>query len=428
MTNYRKIKVIAFTICVAFGLFIASWRVITVSAQSTVKDQYLPPYMIADLYVNVSSAYLDKSVIISSQINENDLSIQQSQKSIKMAISSLYSVEEYERGWVFLHVSLNAKNGEAKISPTIVSNQDLENNNIFKMGNLNIQKLDSYFTVPVEYPSLLTVAQENQTLEKPRISWDQFYEEKMSLTNFLDERDYVLETDRLPYTFDLFESFESGEVEEPAIEFSESSYTSAEEFEIKEFEVSRNLFQTVFTWVVETLGIEAQSGEEAYIKSIFGDQIEIETTIPYRTETVKDYPLDDRLFDDRNVNALVYIQEPTIDLSNPAKPQANSIISSLKEATRGGRPDPVKAVLTDMSGTAISGVSAQDITFLNTNGIDQTSEVNTTITNGKLGFFSLIDRAVNYAPFIIAGLGVVAVVLIGAFLIINSRKGNRNEN
>jgi hypothetical protein len=216
--NNRKTFASLLACFFVFGLLGANWRIEHVSAQSTIRDEYLPPFLIADLTVNISSSFFNENIIISSQESENqEISIQQTQDSIRYALSSVATVEDIERGWGIFYVSLSASKGSAEITPAIVSKVEDSNYYHPKLGNYKIQKSEHHFIVPAEYPTAFSVSQLDNSSEKPRIGYESFYEDQMSIQDFAKDRVMSVATQTLNTSYIFFDNYERGGIRDAAI-------------------------------------------------------------------------------------------------------------------------------------------------------------------------------------------------------------------
>lgn len=412
-----------------FGTLGANLRVAQVSSQSNVRNEYLPPFMIANLLVNVSSSFFDENIIKASQKTVNDaIATQQTKDSIRYALASVIPIKEFEKGQVILHLSLRASTGSAVITPTRVLSADSIEQADIVSHSMRIQKLERYFTVDVEYPSDLIISQENQTEEKPRIAWENFYEEKMNLKDFLEDREMTSSNSAFPFSYVFYDNFEKGEIEAPTIVVSDSVVTSSTEVKMKEFEVSKNLFKTLFHWTVEALGIDSLSDETKKIKSVLGESIEIENLIPYETVNIGSGFMDQ--FSEMDIgDANVYMQPRSVDIFDPASPISASMLESIAEAIRIGRVDKVQSILTDLSGTALDGVNTFDdiITILNSSGMSEEMEVETDLSNGRIGFFISIVEKILWIRYAIMGFVVLTLAIIG-MLVIRKMTSNQSGN
>lgn len=318
-------------------------HVVEVEAESEPAVEYMPPYLQTDLIVNISIEAFDFGLIGTGD-NLSISSIQENTDNMRVRISSMLEVSDFERGWKVFDVSLSAYKRQAKITPMNV--EKIESENPYKPGA-------TYFTYSVSkqyensidtfvlYPSSLN---ENETRDSTSIiGWENSEKSKETHSSILKRLGLEADTDVLTVTpLHEFSRGRSQQIKSMKIRVPDKIPSDNEKLNFQDFTVASDLSNTIFGWIVESFGFDLNNpGETKYIRSFYATGMQIEKYIPYEFDS-------GNWFHDAIINTVVKAVDDVV--IKPAIAVISDPIGSTARAVVSAVTTPINAVVKSAEG------------------------------------------------------------------------------
>lgn len=265
-------------------------KVIEVKAEEEIRDYEMPPYLRTNLLVNISVSAFDSN-LIGSDGNLLASSVRANGDNIRMEISSMLRIEDFNRGWTFFEVSLSAYDREAQIRPAMVerletSASDISERIIFgyKISSLYEHSIDNF----VLYPSSLN---ENNTRDSTAIIGWEASEDEMgkSHLNILKARSIQRSTAEFPLkTLYQLPYQQTRTIKGLRLGVPDAIPQENDKLDYKYYTVSKDLSNSIFQWTLESFGFDINKQEEReYVKGFYAETMDIERYFPYEYASVE---------------------------------------------------------------------------------------------------------------------------------------------
>jgi hypothetical protein len=326
----RKMKKHIYTVLIAGLLLLSSIQLQVVIAANEEElfeqeiENYLPPYLLIDLTVNVTtSSVLGGVTLIGEDLKEN--------------------------GWAVTDIKLSALKGKAFVTPIRYLDKGEQ--------GIEVQSLDT-FEVKASYPTpleheVVKIAQTAIQSEVAEIGYEDRDSDAMTARDVLEEYDLVKTQNELPYEITNFAADELKPKESKIDYGTESSDTDKLAFHI--FTATKDLNETSYIWTADALGLD----NTTQITEMNVTTSEIEYKFPYEYREQLTDGITDGIYNLNFRKALTSLEDTAYNFFDDFKREQSS--------TQSKKP---KEIRFNIAGVALVGQGFKDIAIRIGNGFE----------------------------------------------------------